>query len=139
DLAFGLYKAAKYYYYPGWHEPGSTMECMINKEALEALDEDLQVIVLNACRVANQDMLADFTARNNAALETLVKEHKVELRRFPDDVLARLKTLSDEVMTEVAAKDPLNQKIFDSFRKFRDQSVEWSRLAEQAYLDARNG
>ncbi|MCP5142681.1 MAG: TRAP transporter substrate-binding protein DctP [Chromatiales bacterium] len=139
DLAFGLYKAAKYYYYPGWHEPGSTMECMINKEALEALDEDLRVIVLNACRVANQDMLADFTARNNAALETLVKEHKVELRRFPDDVLAKLKALSDEVIAEVAAKDPLNQKVFDSFRKFRDQSVEWSRLAEQAYLDARNG
>ncbi|MCB1735503.1 MAG: TRAP transporter substrate-binding protein DctP [Gammaproteobacteria bacterium] len=139
DLAFGLYKAAKYYYYPGWHEPGSTMECMINKEALEALDPDLQSVVKNACRVANQDMLADFTARNNAALETLVTEHKVELRRFPDDVLSKLKTLSDEVMAEVAAKDPLNQKIFDSFRKFRDQSVEWSRLAEQAYLNARNG
>ena len=25
DLAFGLYKAAKYYYYPGWHEPGTTL------------------------------------------------------------------------------------------------------------------
>jgi TRAP-type mannitol/chloroaromatic compound transport system substrate-binding protein len=33
DLAFGLYKVAKHYYYPGWHEPGTTLECFINKKA----------------------------------------------------------------------------------------------------------
>ncbi|MCS6946690.1 MAG: TRAP transporter substrate-binding protein, partial [Steroidobacteraceae bacterium] len=49
DLAFGLYKAAKYYYYPGWHEPGSTLECLINKKAFDSLPQDLQQIVLTAC------------------------------------------------------------------------------------------
>jgi len=68
DLAFGFYKVAKYYYYPGWHEPGTTMECMINKKAFNALPKDLQAIVLNACKAANMDMLAEFTARNNQAL-----------------------------------------------------------------------
>ena len=57
DLAFGLYKAAKHYYYPGWHEPGTTLEAMMNKKAFEALPKDLQSIVLNACKVVNQDML----------------------------------------------------------------------------------
>ncbi|WP_371871901.1 TRAP transporter substrate-binding protein [Pontibacterium sinense] len=138
DLAFGLYKAAKYYYYPGWHEPGTTLESFINKDAFEALPKDLQVAVRNAIRVANQDMLADFTAKNNRALEQLVTEHGVQLRKFPDDVLKKLKTLSDEVVAEEAAKDPMAQKVYDSFVKFRDQATAWHAVSEQAYMNARS-
>jgi TRAP-type mannitol/chloroaromatic compound transport system substrate-binding protein len=137
DLAFGLYKAAKFYYYPGWHEPGTTLECFINKKALEALPRDLQAIVLNACRVANQDMLADLTAQNNAALQSLVKDHKVQLRAFPADVLAKLKELSAQVVAEVAAKDPISRKVYDSYLKFREQAIAWHDVAERAYLNAR--
>jgi TRAP-type mannitol/chloroaromatic compound transport system substrate-binding protein len=137
DLAFGLYKAARHYYFPGWHEPGTTLECFVNKKAFEALPKDLQSIVINASRVANQDMLAEYTARNNAALHTLVSEHKVDLRRFPDEVLARLKALSDEVVAEVAAKDAMSKKVFESFRKFRDQVKAWHDISERAYLNAR--
>lgn len=137
DLAFGLYKAAKHYYYPGWHEPGTTLECMINAKALAQLPSDLQSVVVNACKVANQDMLAEYTAHNNAALKALVNEHHVDLRRFPDDVLATLKRLSDEVVAEVAAGDALSGKVYASFKKFRDEAVAWHRVSEQAYLDAR--
>ena len=137
DMAFGLHKAAKFYYYPGWHEPGTTLECFVNKEAFEKLPADLQVIVRNAIRVANQDMLADFTAKNNRALEQLVNEHGVELRQFPDEVLKQIKDLSDAVVAEEAAKDPMSQKVFDSFVKFRDQATKWHAVSEQAYLNAR--
>jgi TRAP-type mannitol/chloroaromatic compound transport system substrate-binding protein len=137
DLAFGLYKAAKYYYYPGWHEPGTTLECFINKQAFEALSPDLQSIVLNASRVANQDMLADFTAQNNQALQTLITEHKVDLRRFPDEVLAKLKELSDQVVAEVAEKDAMSKKVYESFSKFREQAIAWQDVSERAYLNAR--
>ena len=137
DLAFGLYKAARYYYYPGWHEPGSTLEAMINKDAFSKLPKDLQSIVLNACKVVNQDMLAEYTARNNAALHTLVNTHKVDLRQFPDDVLAKLRQLSDEVVAEVAAKDKLTKEVYESFRTFRDQVMEWHKVSEQSYMRAR--
>ncbi|MFW1678323.1 TRAP transporter substrate-binding protein [Pontibacter sp. JAM-7] len=137
DLAFGLHKAAKYYYYPGWHEPGTTLECFINKQALETLPKDLQSIVQMALRVANQDMLADLTAKNNRALEQLVNVHQVNVKRLPDDVLNRLRGLSEEVVAEEAAKDPLTQKVFDSYLKFRDQVVPWHRISEQAYMAAR--
>lgn len=137
DLAFGLYKAAKYYYYPGWHEPGSTLEAMINKDAFSKLPKDLQSIVMNACKVVNQDMLAEYTARNNTALHTLVNEHKVDLRRFPDDVLAKLRQLSDEVVAEVAAKNKLTKEVYESFRTFRDQVMEWHKVSEQSYMRAR--
>jgi len=138
DMAFGLYKAAKYYYYPGWHEPGTTLECFVNKKALEALPKDLQIIVLTAAKAANLEMLSDFTARNNAALQTLVSEHGVELRQFPDEVLKKLKALSDEVVAEVAEKDPMSKKVYDSFRKFRDQAIAWHNVSERAYLNGRS-
>ncbi|HKJ08668.1 MAG TPA: TRAP transporter substrate-binding protein [Gammaproteobacteria bacterium] len=138
DLAFGFYKAAKYYYYPGWHEPGTTLECFINKKALESLPEDLQSIVLNACRVANQDMLAEYNARNNEALQTLIEDHKVQVRRFPDDVLRKLHTISDQVVAEIADKDPMSRKVYESFRSFREQVVAWDRVSEKAYLQARD-
>ncbi|MCP5426579.1 MAG: TRAP transporter substrate-binding protein [Gammaproteobacteria bacterium] len=139
DLAFGLYKVAKYYYYPGWHEPGTTLECFINKKALEALPADLQSIVLNACRVANQDMLADFTSQNNKALQTLVNDHKVDLRKLPDEVLAKLKELSEQVVAEVAEKDAVSKKVYESFKQFLGQAVAWHNVSERAYLNARIG
>lgn len=138
DLAFGLHKAAKYYYYPGWHEPGTTMEGIINKKALEALPKDLQAIVLTACRAANQDMLAELTARNHQALESLVKEHKVELRRFPDDVLKKLKELSEVVVAEIADSDPFAKKVHGSFVQFRNQVRAWHEISEHAMYQARN-
>ncbi|MEA3242831.1 MAG: TRAP transporter substrate-binding protein [Pseudomonadota bacterium] len=137
DLAFGFYKAARYYYYPGWHEPGTTLECMVNKAAFDGLPDDLQAIVLSAARVANQDMLTEYIARNNQALRTLVDEHHVEVRKLPDSVLDRLRELSDQVVTEIAAKDALSQRVHASFQAFRDQVVQWSDISARAYLNAR--
>ncbi|HSJ49627.1 MAG TPA: TRAP transporter substrate-binding protein DctP [Gammaproteobacteria bacterium] len=137
DLAFGLHRAARYYYYPGWHEPGTTLECFINREAFEALPPDLQSIVKNACKVANLDMLSEYTARNNEALRSLVDEHQVELRRFPDDVLATIRKMSDEVVAEIADKDALSRKVYESFLAFREQAMAWHDLSERAYLNAR--
>jgi len=137
DLAFGLYKAAKYCYFPGWHEPGTTLECVFNTAALEALPADLQSIVLNACRVVNQDMLAEYTARNNSALQALINEHQVDVREFPGEVLQRLRSLSEEVVAEIADKDALSAKVYDSYRNFRAQVVAWHNVSERAYLNVR--
>jgi len=137
DLSFGLYKAAKYYYYPGWHEPGPTLEAIVNKKAFDALPKDLQSIVRNAALVVNNDMLAEYTARNNAALNTLVNKHKVDVRKYPDDVLKKLSGLSDSVVAEIANKDKMSNEIFTSYKKFRDNVVAYHKISEQAYLTAR--
>jgi len=138
DLAFGFYKVARYYYYPGWHEPGTTLEAIVNKQAFAKLPGDLQSIVMGACKIANQDMLAEYTARNNEALQTLVHTHKVRLKSFPNDVLKKLHTLSDDVLTELAAKDKHSAKVYKSFRKFREQVMDWHNISELAYYNARN-
>ncbi len=138
DMAFGLHKAAKYYYYPGWHEPGSIIECFINKKAFEELPDDLQSIVLAACKAANMDMLADFTVKNNRALDILVNKHGVQLKQFPDDVLKQLKTISEQVVTEIAERDPMAKKIYASYSDFQKQAATWQSISEQAYTSARS-
>lgn len=137
DLAFGLFKAAKYYYYPGFHEPGTILEAMINKKALESLPKDLQAIVLNACKVANQDLLSEYTARNPAALETLLGKHKVDMRMYPKDVLQALRKVSQEVVEDLANKDAYTKKVYASYSKFYKESLRWSDISERAYLNAR--
>lgn len=137
DLAFGFHQAAKYYYWPGWHEPGTAMEGMINKEAWDALPSDLQHIVRYACQAANEDMLAEFTARNSSALTTLVDTHGVQLRRFSDEVLKKIGGIATEVVAEIADKDPMSKKVYESFARFRKESVSYTRISEEAYTQAR--
>ncbi len=139
DLAFGLYKAAKYYYYPGWHEPGTTLECFVNKAAFDSLPTDLQRIVRVAARAANLDMLSEYMARNNDALDTLVNQHHVVLRRLPNDVLAELRRLSAEVVAEEAGKSAQARKIYDSYRTFLAKVARWDDISERTYLDIRKG
>ncbi len=138
DLALGLHDIAKYYYYPGWHEPGATIELIVNEQAFEELPTDLQKIVEVASRAINQDMLDEFIARNNAALKTLVEEHNVELRRLPDEVLLKLKEISEEVLDELANKDPLAKRIVTSYREFQTEVSQWTAIAEEAYFHARD-
>jgi TRAP-type mannitol/chloroaromatic compound transport system substrate-binding protein len=137
DLAFGLHKAAKYYYYPGWHEPGTTLEAIINEKAFDALPKDLKVIVENACKIVNQNMSLEFTAKNNTALDTLVNKHKVDVRKLPDDVLSTLKQLSNEVVSELASKNKAAQKIYDSYNKFYKQVSAWHEISEKIYFNVR--
>ena len=137
DLAFGLHKAAKYYYYPGWHEPGSTLECLINQKAFDSLPPDLQEIVLMAGKATNDLMLAEINARSYEALDQLVRVHKVQLRAFPNDVLKLLRDLSRKVVEEKAAADPMFRKVHESVVKFETGIAQWTRIADQAYLNAR--
>lgn len=137
DLAFGLHQAAKYYYWPGWHEPGTALECMVSSKALAALPADLQAIVAYACQAANEDMLSEFTARNNSALKILVEKHGVQLRRFPDELLAQIGKVAAAVVAEIAGKDPFSNKVYASFDAFRRESVSYTRITEEAYTQAR--
>ena len=138
DLAFGFHEVAKYYYYPGWHEPGSILEFVVNKESLQALPADLQAIVKYASRAANQDMLDEYTARNNAALQSLVDEHGVQLRRLPDDVLQALWQGSQVAMQKLVDSDPMAAKVYASYREFYKGVRNYHHISEQAYINMRD-
>jgi TRAP-type mannitol/chloroaromatic compound transport system substrate-binding protein len=133
DMAFGFYKAAKYYYYSPWHEPGATLEFMFNKSALESLPKDLQKIVRVAARAINHDMLDEYTAANNRALDQLINEHGVQLRKFSPEIMAKLKEATAEVMAEEVAKDPAMKKVWDSYNAFFEQAKRYHDISEKEY------
>ena len=138
DMAMGFHEAAKYYYYPGWHEPGSTIEIIVNQRAFAALPEDLQMIVVTAARAANEDMLAEFTAKNNDALQELINQHGVQLRRLPDDVLRALKKATDEILAELVKNDPFARRVYESYSEFARGVSNYHKVSEQAYINARS-
>ncbi len=137
DLAFGFYKVAKYYYYPGWHEPGTCIDCFINLDAWNDLPKDLQAVVEGACRAANVAMLSEFTAANEDALEVLVEKHGVVVKPLPDEVLTRLGELAGQVLDGIAAGDALARKVLDSILDFRRKALAWNELSELAFARAR--
>ncbi len=137
DLAFGLHDIAAYYYYPGWHEPGSIMEYMFNKERFEALPADLQAMLRAAVEASNLDMSSEFPARNSAALSTLVERHNVDVRPFPDDLLRELRRVSDLVIDEIGSRTDIGRRILASYRAFEAEIREYHRISEEAYTRAR--
>ena len=138
DLAAGYHTVADYYYYPGWHEPGSTLETIFNKERFESLPIDLQEILMAGTEIMNQLLLDELTARNNEALRVLVEEHGVQLRKLPNDVLAELHRISNEVVGELALVDESTSRVYESWRNFRDNVINYNRIAEEAFIEARN-
>ena len=138
DLAFSFHQVAKYYYYPGWQEPGPALEIIVNKDKLETLPADLQAIVEVAARAASTDMLDNYTATNSGALDALINEHGVEVRPLPDDVLKELYRISEQVLQEQAAADPMFAKVYKSINDYRSQVRKFHKLTEQAYYRVRD-
>ncbi len=134
DVAMGLHQAARYYYYPGWQEPGPTLECIVNMDAWNSLPPDLQAIVRVACQATNLDMVSEFMARNASSLEQLTADESVEIRPFPEDVLAGIKALTFEVVEELAARDPVAARVWKSYQDFMQRSQPWQAISEQAML-----
>ncbi|WP_339489026.1 TRAP transporter substrate-binding protein [Pseudomonas sp. EL_65y_Pfl2_R95] len=136
DQALGLQKAAKYYYTPGWQEPNVTFELDINIKAWETLPADLQAIVRAAARDINGDMLDDYNARNMEAMEQLKKEG-VDVRRLPDDVLAKLKGIAAEVVDASAAADPAATKVWAQQKAYLERLYEYAEANEKDIYNIR--
>ena len=138
DRTLGLMEVAEYSYYPGWHEPGAMLEFTVNQKAFDRLPSDLKAIVEGAARATNQDMLDEFTARNNESLTTLLTEHSTKLRPLPDDVLDVLHSNSVIALEQLKADDPMATKISASYETFLDGVRTYHEISERAYLNARD-
>lgn len=137
DLAFGFYKVAKFYYYPGFHEPGSTISAAVNLKVWNSLSAEHQAIITSATAAENTYTLAEFNARNNDALDILRKKHGVKLRKFSDKTLEVIGSASGKVVAEAGSSDAMTGKVFASMIAFRKNAIAWSKLSEQAFLNAR--
>ncbi len=139
DKRLGLPKAAQYYYYPGWHEPGSTLELVVNQAAWDKLPEDLQRIVEVAAQATDLWMLTRFEALNAEALSEIQAMEGVEMLPFPSEMTRKLKTLTDKTLTELAANDTQFAKVYDAYKAFQVKHGAWNDVSERAYHDALTG
>ena len=138
DLTFGFHQAAKYYYYPGWHEPGPMLELLINIDAWNSLPNHLQVIIETATKAVNQDMLDEYLAKNNQALTELVEVHGVELRRLPDDVIEEFREISNKILDDLAKEDETIAKVYKSYLNFKNNVSAYHEISEDAFVESRN-
>lgn len=139
DMAWGLHEVAKYYYYPGWHEPSGVLEALVSAEAFGSLSPHLQAVMAAACRAEADYVMTEFATRNQTALVTLVEDHGVALRRFPDEVLETLRSHTGAVMQDLARSDPLLARVYESYRAFASTARAWTAIAEGAYSGIRRG
>jgi TRAP-type mannitol/chloroaromatic compound transport system substrate-binding protein len=133
DQRLGLASAADYYYYPGWHEPGTVLELIVNERAWQRLPEHLRAIVENAAMASNIWMISEFEAANSSALKTLAENPRIEILPFPADVVAELKRLTDQALAEEAAKDPDFQRVYQAYRQFNTTYSAWNAISNEAY------
>ncbi len=139
DIALGLYRAAPFYYYPGFNKPNGTGEAIVSLKAWEALPADLKAVIAHACAAEASYALAEMERLNAQALVALVKDHNVKLTPFPADVVAAARKQADDVVAELGARDALSGKIHDSYTAFRANVADWSRVSIEAVLRARVG
>lgn len=135
DYLMGFHKVAKYYYYPGWHEPGTIMEVIMNKGKFLELPKDLQAIVKAGTYQANHWVLSEFEAKNSIYLKKLQEESSVDVRPFPDEVLTKLKVIADEVIMELVESDPTSKRVFEHYNNFKSSIADWSAMSEKTYYE----
>lgn len=137
DMAIGLHEVASYYYYPGFHEPGTGIAVGINKGIWDTFGPSDQRLIKNAAAAELTFSLAEFNVQNTAALQRIRSDGKVKVVKFDDELLRGLAKMSAEVVAEAARSEPLVSKIYDSYAAFRRSAMEWSELSERGYLNAR--
>lgn len=137
DEAFGFYKAAPYYYWPGYNKPNGTGECIVSRRAFDGLGEDLKAVVRDACAAEHAFALAEADWRNAAALDRLENKRGVKLRAMPDDVVSACRTLADEVLGEAVAGSTIGREILTSYREAIRTGQRWTGVGTSAYIRAR--
>ena len=135
DMKLGLHQTARYYYFPGWHEPGTTGEFVFNKKAYDGLPADLQRILDHAATTTQTTALMEYESKNGTALQKLRADFKakVEILGVPAEVMKELKKLALEVNKEESEKSPMAKKVFESYTKFQAYIADWGRISEGPY------
>jgi TRAP-type mannitol/chloroaromatic compound transport system substrate-binding protein len=135
DMKLGLHATARYYYYPGWHEPGATPTFGFNRKAHEGLPVDLRRMLDHAASATYVQGAAEYETKNAIAIEKLQTEFKgkVEVLPLPAPVLRDLRKLAAEVIKEESEKSPMARKVHASYAKFQAQLAGWARISEGAY------
>lgn len=132
DEKLGLQKAAQFYYYPGWWEPGPTLEVEINLDEWNKLPPFYQEVIKASAYVANMTMLARYDARNNDALGRLL-EGGAQLRAYSQEILDAAEIAAFALYDELAAKDADFATVYEPWKEFRTRIYAWHNINEGSF------
>ncbi|MCP9236391.1 TRAP transporter substrate-binding protein [Lewinella sp. JB7] len=135
DYVMGFHEIAKYYYYPGWHEPGTNFEFFVNREKYAELPPDLQEIFAVATHHINLHTLSAFEAKNAEYLEKLKQVPGLSILPYPDALVENARRAADEVMREYADSDETTRRVYASIQQFRKISKPWSGITERRFYE----
>ena len=127
DRAFGLHRAAKYCYYPGFHEPNGSAELLINRAAYESLPVHLQAVIQESCCTENIIGLAESDWFNAVALKQL-REEGIQFIAYSEQLLNRLQEVSKQVVYETATQSDLGRRLYNSYDKARTVTSSWGEV-----------
>ncbi|HXH82128.1 MAG TPA: ABC transporter substrate-binding protein [Candidatus Tectomicrobia bacterium] len=135
DLKMGFHQAARFYHYPGWHEPGTTGEFVFNKKAYDALPVEFRRMLDYTTQALNTIEFMEYFTRNAQGLKKLQTEHKgkVEIVKIPDAMIKELKKVALEVVKAESEKSPMAKKVHASYTKFQELTEDWSAISEGSY------
>ncbi len=138
DSALGFYQVAKNYYWPGVGEPSSAEECAVNKAVYDALPADLQQAVALACQSLYNPVWTEYSTKHALALEKLVAEQGVQVKKLPDDVIIAMGNAAGEVIVELReSDDELVRRIVESFLVYRASIARYMTYADNGQMNAR--
>jgi TRAP-type mannitol/chloroaromatic compound transport system substrate-binding protein len=137
DYYLGFYREAPYYYGPGFHEPGSSLAVGINRRVWDDMTPGEQMIIQAACESVNHTSLGEFTYQNSVHLDLLVREHGVQLRSFPPDVVKAMAEAAWDVRA-ASGKDGIEKRIYESFETSLKLMRGWEKISDGAYYAARD-
>ncbi|MEM1382233.1 MAG: TRAP transporter substrate-binding protein [Pseudomonadota bacterium] len=138
DFFMKFYEAAKFYYWPGMHEPGSQLALGMNASWWGTLSANDQAIIHAAANEENARQMAETNANNGSFLRRLITEQGVELREFNEDVYDSFGEAASEVLEEARDHSDLSKRIFDSVLEARADIGSWSAISDAAYVMKRN-
>ena len=138
DEAMKFYEAAKYYYYPGMHEPGAQLSVGFNASFWGDLSPSDRAMIEAVAHDENSNMMAEYNAKNGAALERLVKDQGVEVREFNNDVYEAFGKGAEQVFDEVVEHSRLAKRIHESMLAARKTVGQYQQLNDVEYVLKRN-
>lgn len=118
DARQGLKDKVKLIYVPGWHQPETVLELIINKDRWNGLSDHQRGLIEGACLATLQATLADSAKLQAEALANLAKAG-VRIENWPEDVLAALRSAWTEIAKEEGDRDYFFKAVLDDIEKFR--------------------
>ena len=132
DAQVGMYQAAKYLYFPGWHAPFNVVDLIIPQAKWDELSKDRKSELEVACGDNFRDGIAETDQGQGEAL-SLMQSKGVQFREYPPEVMTVLQEKWLEVVAEESAKNPNFKKAWDSFAAYKESNAIWTKYSKAGY------